>query len=149
MHVTIDTSVALSVLHHERVVVQKHPCLSSTTVSAPLSAAHRHDLEEMKPCWKVCVAFPGGASIDVEMESGQTYGDLKKQLIKLEEQAAEGQAKAASENGQARQVSGVTVIVCTTVCLKLVHSVWREAHCHRTEANQLQSYHYGDAAKQV
>ena len=71
------------------------------------SAGYRHGLQEMKPSWTVGVFVKGGAWHELWVESGQTYGQLKKQLIKHEEQVAERRAEAALKKRQARQVQGL------------------------------------------
>jgi hypothetical protein len=47
------------------------------------------DLEDLKSSWVVKVGLEGGAHFQVPVEAGQTYGDVKRQLMKLAQEAAE------------------------------------------------------------
>jgi hypothetical protein len=46
-------------------------------------------LEDLKPTWVVKVGLEGGAHFQVPVEAGQTYGDVKRQMVNLAQEAAE------------------------------------------------------------
>ena len=67
----------------------------------------RHDLEDLSSSWGVHVQLEGGAHYQVPVQAGQTYGDVKRQLARLAQEAAQKLARAVGGTDDQDQVRGM------------------------------------------
>jgi len=66
----------------------------------------RRDLEDLSSSWGVDVELEGGARFQVPVQAGQTYGDVKRQLAMLAQEAAQKLAQAVGEADAEEEAPG-------------------------------------------
>ena len=78
----------------------------------------RRDLEDLSSSWGVSVQLEGGPCFQVPVEAGQTYGDVKRQLARLAQEAAQKLAQAVGEADAEEQVRGMglSLLLLVVIC---------------------------------